>query len=180
MRANITLNDRNPDQNPVVWHVFLCFAFPGNRRSPQEPPAQPPDDPAGPERFVIEYDPYPQPAWVPIHFISRFSSRRCDWLRWSPRTSRNSVLPIRPLRHRAGRCKIFGSTRCLVRLAVAASFAGRGFADHANRIFPKARETVRGRSQHNLPRYSGDSYVRQWIEFYCRRSLIVLSGTVDR
>ena len=42
-----TLDDRNPDQNPVNWHVFLCFAFPGNRRSPQQSVAKPLDNPAG-------------------------------------------------------------------------------------------------------------------------------------
>ena len=152
-----------PDQNPVVWHVFLCFAFPGNRRSPPQPLAQPPDDPADNLRTAIELDRHHQPAWVPLHLISRFSSRRCHWLRWGSRTARNTALPLRPYRHRAGRRKISGRTRRLVRLAVAAGSAGRVFADHANRIFPKREQTVWGRTQHNRTRHSGHNLLVQFV-----------------
>ena len=167
MTANITLNDGTPDQNPVVWHVFLCFAFPGNRRSPQEPLAQPPDDPNDPYRIAIELDRHNQPVWLPLHFISRFSGWCCSRLRWSSRTARNPAIPLRPCRHRTGGCKIYGSTRRLVWLAVAAGTVGRVFADYANRIPPKTGQTVWGRAQHDRLRHSGHSYVRQWIEFYC-------------
>ena len=73
--------------------------------------------------------------------------------------------------YRSGRARASGwemqnylsGTRRLVRLEFAADSAGRVFADHANRIFPKAGQTVWGRAQHNRSRYSGHNLLVQFV-----------------
>ena len=56
-----------------------------------------------------------------------------------------------------------------------------GFADHVKLyITEDERQAIWSRPQHNLPRYSGHTYVRQWIEFIYWRSLYELRGVADR
>ena len=78
----------------------------------------------------------------------------------------NPAIPLRPCRHRAGRCKISGRSGRMVWLAVATGSTGRVFADHANRIFPKTGQTVWGRAEHNRSRHSGDNLL---VQFFCMK-----------
>ena len=149
-------------QNLVIWHVFLCFAFPGNSRSPPQPIAQSLDDPTdNPDRIAIEFDQYLQPAGA-SNFISFQDSvlRCCDLGYAGVRVLQEIQL------YRSGRtgiglgdAKFLAGTRRVVWLAVAADSAGRVFADHANRIFPKTGQTVRSRPLHNRTRNSGHTNV---------------------